>query len=95
MSDTSRAPKWSPAEILTLREAHNAGGTPAAIQALPHRSVASVHTAIRRYVGRPTTPPVPIDGAAARARLSLIPIDAFIEGFSRLMERTANYQGAR
>lgn len=95
MSDTSHAPKWTSVEIRTLRAAHAAGGTIAAVHALPHRSVASVHTAVRRYVGRPDTPPAKIDGAAARARLSSLPIELLVDGFSRLMERTANYQGVR
>lgn len=95
MSDTSHVPKWTPAEIRTLREAHAAGGAAAAAIALPHRSVPAVLTAVRRYVGRPDTSPTKIDGMAVRVRLSALPIDLLTEGFSRLMERTANYQGDR
>ena len=65
------------------------------MRALPHRSIASVHTAIRRYVGRPDTPPAPIDAAAVRARLRALSVDTFAEGFLALRHRTANYLGAR
>ena len=97
MSDTSRAPKWSMADIRTLREAHAAGGRQGARSAFPDRSEAAVYTALRRYLSpesSPDSPPLPIDGRRVRERLFAMPLEVFEDGFAALMQRSGNFHGS-